>query len=192
MHTTTRLWVISGTVLVSACGSTGGSSGSAPMPVQVSAQSVTGTSGMAGITMMVGSVGQKAIVGASRDAVWAKLPGAYQALGMPLSVKDDASFRLGNDLIKARRQLNGVQMRTIVDCGSDLNGEKAELYDIKLTIETTVAPGPTPDAAEVTTTLTGLGRSPNFGNQDVNCSTKGELEKRILRYVRAELGLTEK
>jgi hypothetical protein len=193
MQNTHTVILVAGTLLLSACSSTGGGgAGTAPMPVQVSAQSVTGTSGMAGITMVVGSVGQKAIVGASRDAVWAKLPGAYQALGMPLSVKDDAGFRLGNDLLKARRQLNGIQMRLIVDCGSDLNGEKAENYDIKLTIETTVSPGPTPDASEVATTLTGLGRSPNFGNQDVNCSSKGELEKRILRHIRAELGLTEK
>jgi hypothetical protein len=177
---------------LAACGSTGGGAGTAPIPVQVTAQSVTGTSGMAGMTMVMGSTGQKAIVGASREAVWAKLPAAYQSLGMPLSIKDDAAFRLGNQQIKARRQLNGVQMRTIVDCGSDLNGEKAENYDIKITIETTVSPGPTPNASEVATTLTALGRSPSLGTQDVNCSTKGELEKRILRYIRSELGLTEK
>lgn len=191
LRTITRGLSVLAALLTTACGSTGGSR-TAPVPVQVSAQSVTGMSGMAGVTMLVGSVGQTAIVGASRDAVWAKLPGAYQSLGMPLSVKDDTGFRLGNDQIKTRRQLNGVQLRSIVDCGSDLNGEKAESYDIKLTIETTVALGPTPGASEVTTTLTALGRSPNFGNQDVNCSSKGELEKRILRYLRAELGLTEK
>ena len=185
---------LSGSALVlCACGPTGGgSAGASPVPVTVSAQQGGTIGSMSGVTMMVGSAGQTARVGASRDAVWAKLPAAYESLGLPISVKDDARFRIGNDQIKARRALNGVQMRTIVDCGSDLNGEKAENYDIRLTIETTVAQGATADVAEVTTVVTGLGRSPNFGNNDVACTTKGELERRILRYVRTQLGLTEK
>lgn len=181
---------IAGTL--AACSQSGNSAGAAPVPVTVSAQNGGTIGGMSGVTMMVGSTGQTARVGASRDAVWAKLPAAYESLGLPLSFKEDARYRLGNDQIKARRALNGVQMRTILDCGSDLNGEKAETYDIRLTIETSIAQGSRADAAEVTTMVSGLGRSPNFGNNDITCSTKGELERRILRYVRTQLGLTEK
>lgn len=169
------------------CASGGGAS---PVPVTVSAQNGGVIGGMSGVTMMVGSSGQKATVAASREAVWAKLPAAYESLGLPLSFKEDAAFRLGNDQIKARRSLNGVQVRTIVDCGSDLNGEKAESYDIKLTIETSVAA--VGDAAELTTMVSGLGRSPTSGGNDVSCSTKGELERRILKFVRAQLGLADK
>ncbi len=192
MYTVSRFMFLGAIPLVAACGSTGGATGTAPIPVQVAAQNVTGAPIMSGVTMLVGSTGQKAIVGASRDAVWARLPAAYEALGIPLSIKDDAAFRLGNEQVRARRQLNGVQMRTIVDCGSDLSGEKAESYDIKLTIQTTVSPGATPDFAEIVTTVSALGRSASIGTQDVNCATRGELEKRIVRHVRAGLGLTEK
>lgn len=187
----TRFTMTVAFALLSACGSTGSGSGTSPLPVTVSARNGGMIGGMAGVTTMVGSAGQTARVSASRGAVWAKLPGAYESLGLPLNFKDDARFRIGNDQIKARRALNGVQMRTILDCGSDLNGEKAETYDIRLTIETTVAQGATADAADVTTMVSGLGRSPNFGNNDITCSTKGELERRILRYVRTQLGLTE-
>lgn len=176
---------------MSGCNQSGSSAGTAPVPVTVSAQTILGSS-MPGMTLMVGGAGQTARVAASRDSVWAKLPGAFEWLGLPLGFKEDARYRLGNDQIKARRVLNGLQMRTLVDCGSDLNGEKAESYEIRLTIETTVSLGPTADAADVTTTVSALGRSPNFGNSDVTCSTKGELEKRILRYVRDQLGLSEK
>ena len=177
------------TSVFTGCASGGG--GTAPVPVTVSAQNGAGViGGMAGVTMMVGTSGQKATVAAPRDAVWAKLPAAYESLGLPLSFKEDAAFRLGNDQIKARRALNGVQLRTIVDCGSDLNGEKAELYDIKLTIETSVAA--VGDAAELTTMVSALGRSPMSGGNEVPCSTKGELERRILRYVRTQLGLADK
>ncbi len=178
--------------LLAACGSTGGGTGTAPLPVTVSGQGTAGTPGMSSMTMMVGSTGQKTTLAASREAVWSQLPGAYESLGLPLSVKDDAHFRLGNDQIKARRQINGLQMRSIVDCGSDLNGEKAESYEIKLTIETVVEAGASPNSSDVTTTVSALGRSPNFGNNDISCSTKGELERRILRYVRTQLLLTGK
>ncbi len=192
MSTSSSLRLFACTIVVAACGATGGATGTSPVPVTVSAQGASLASGMAGMTMLVGGTGQKAMIGASRAAVWARLPAAYESLGLPLSVKDDAAFRLGNDQIKARRAINGVQMRSIVDCGSDLNGEKAETYDIKLTIETTVATTSSPDSAEVTTTVSALGRSPNFSNNDITCSTKGELEKRILRNVRMQLALSEK
>ena len=83
-----------------------------------------------------------------------------------------------------------MQVRAIVDCGSDLNGEKAETYDIRLTIVTSVAA--VGDSAELTTMVTALGRSPTSGGNDVPCSTKGELERRILRYIRTRLLLTGK
>jgi hypothetical protein len=193
MRTFARFALCAAPALVCACGSTGGG-GTAPVPVGVSVSTAQGgtVGGMSGVTTVVGSAGQTARVGASRDAVWAKLPGAYESLGVPLNFKDDTRFRIGNDQVKVRRALNGVQMRTILDCGSDLNGEKAETYDIRLTIETTVALGATADASDVTTVVSGLGRSPNFGNNDVTCTTKGELERRILRYVRLQLALTEK
>lgn len=187
-----HLLLLCGSVLSSACGSTGGSAGAAPVPVTVSAQGATLASGMSGVTMMVGGSGQKALLAASRDAVWAKLPAAYESLGLPLTVKDDATYRLGNEQVKVRRVLKGVPARSIVDCGSDLNGEKAETYEIKITIETTVAATRSADTSEVTTTLSAFGRSPSFNNGDVQCGTKGELESRILRYVRAQLGLSDK
>lgn len=177
---------------LAACNQAGSSAGVAPVPVTVSASNGGSVGIIPRMTIMLGGAGQTARIGASRDAVWATLPGAFESLGLPLSFKDDARYRLGNGQIKVRRALKGLQLRTLVDCGSDLNGEKAESYDIRLTIETTVAQGPTADAADVTTTVSALGRSPNFGNNDVPCSTKGELEKRILHYVRTQLGLSEK
>jgi len=180
-------------VVLSGCSSTGGGGGAPlPVPVTASAQRGGGSGSMSPLTMVVENTGQKATVGASRDDIWAKLPGAYESLGLPLSFKDDARFRLGNDLFKARRAINGLQMRALLDCGSDLAGEKAESYEIKLSIETTVASSNTPGSAEVTTTVSGLGRSPSYGAGDVNCGTKGELERRILQYVRVQLGLKER
>ena len=56
------------TSVFTGCASGGG--GTAPVPVTVSAQNGAGViGGMAGVTMMVGTSGQKATVAAPRDAV---------------------------------------------------------------------------------------------------------------------------
>jgi hypothetical protein len=176
---------------LSACGATGGA-GAPSTPMSVAGIGSNTVSGVSNMQVMVGGSEQKAIVRASREAVWAHLPAAYGWLGVPITDRDDSAFRLGNTQLKARRALNGLPLRSIVDCGSDLNGEKAETYDIRLTLETTVVSSGSPDVAEVTTMVTAVGRSPNFNNSEINCSTKGELERRILRYVRTQLGVTEK
>ncbi len=183
--------MLASVVSLAACGATGGASAPAtPMPLAgLGGNTATGVSNM---QVMVGGSEQKAVVRASREAVWAKLPAAYEWLGVPLTDRDETAFRLGNLQLKARRALNGLPLRSIVDCGSDLNGEKAETYDIRLTLETTVASTSSPDVAELTTMVTAVGRSPNFNNGEINCSTKGELERRILRFVRTQLGVMEK
>lgn len=176
---------------LTACGATGGA-GAPATPMSVAGIGSNTVSGVSNMQVLVGGSEQRAVVRASREAVWAKLPAAYEWLGVPLTDRDDTAFRLGNTQLRVRRALNGLPLRSLVDCGSDLNGEKAETYDIRLTLETTVTSTGAPDVAELTTSVTAVGRSPNFNNGEINCSTKGELERRILRHVRTQLGVLEK
>jgi hypothetical protein len=176
-----------------ACSSTGGGgTTSAPVPVSVVTQGTTGAAMGGGLGIVNTSQGQTVTLAASRDAVWARVVAAYDALGLPIAYKDDAKYLIGNDQIKARRAIRGIQLRDAVDCGSDLNGDKAETYEIRLTISSTVAAA-ADGTAELTTTVSSVGRSPNFGgNSDVNCPTKGAFERAIAKYVRKELGLGDK
>ena len=180
-------------IVLHGCAS-GGAVTTGGAPVTVATQSVGGGAGggLANTTIVSSNVGQSTRIAAPLEVVWARMPAVYEALGLPLSMKDDAARRLGNSQIKVRRALNGIQMRSIVDCGSDLNGEKAESYEIRLTIESVVAAGDDASSATVTTMVSGVGRSPQYNNSDVNCSTKGELERRIARGLRTQLGLPEK
>ncbi|MCC7053879.1 MAG: hypothetical protein IT355_11515 [Gemmatimonadaceae bacterium] len=175
-------------LLSAGCSSTGATpAGSTPAPVPVSVQSGGGNTGMPGMTLVVGGNAQTIALPATRDAIWPHLAAAYASLGIPLTYKDEASFRLGNESLKARRSLNGLQLRTALDCGSDLTGEKAETYEIRLTVESTIAAAGS--GAELTTNVSGVGRATSTSGSDVTCSTRGEIERRIQRYVRTQLGL---
>jgi hypothetical protein len=176
-----------------ACSSTGGGgTTSAPVPVSVVTQSTTGASMGGGLSIVNTTQGQTVAIAGSREAVWTRVVAAYDALGLPIAYKDDAKYVVGNDQIKARRAIRAVQMRDAVDCGSDLNGDKAETYEIRLSISSTVAAA-ADGTAELTTTVSGVGRSPSFGgNSDVNCPTKGAFERAIAKYVKRELGLGDR
>jgi hypothetical protein len=175
------------------CSSTGAApAGSSPAPVPVSAQSGGGNSGLQGVTLVVGGNAQTITLPAIRESVWPQLAAAYESLGIPLTYKDDAAFRLGNEQFKARRAINGLQLRTALDCGSDLTGEKAETYEIRLTVESSLAASTNGNATDLTTNVSGIGRSASVSGSDVTCSTRGEIERRIQRFVRMQLGLPAK
>lgn len=174
--------------LIAGCSSGGApAAGSAPAPVPVSAASGGGNAGLQGVTLVVGGTAQTVTLAAPRDAVWAQLAAAYADLGIPLTYKDDAGFKLGNEQFKARRAIKGLQLRTALDCGSDLSGEKAETYELRITIESSVAA--TGGGSELTTNVSALGRAASTSGADVTCATRGEIERRIQRYVKTQLGL---
>jgi hypothetical protein len=175
-----------------ACSSTGGGgTTTAAVPVSVVAQGTTGGSAMPGMRIVDVNTGQKTTFAATRDAVWARVIAAYDTLGLPISFKDDARYSIGNDQIKARRAIRKVQLRDAVDCGSDLNGEKAETYEIRLSIQTAVAAMPD-GSSELTTTVSSVGKSPTFSNSEINCPTKGAFEREIVKFVRKGLGLADR
>lgn len=162
-------------------------SGAAPAPVPVSAASGGGNSGLQGVTLVVGGNAQTVALAAPRETVWPQVAAAYADLGIPLTYKDDAGFKLGNEQFKARRAIKGLQLRTALDCGSDLAGEKAETYEVRLTVESSLAA--TAGGSELTTTVSAIARATSTSGADVTCSTRGEIERRIQRYVRTQLGL---
>ena len=176
-----------------ACSSTGTTpAGTTPAPVSVYAQSGGANAGLQGVTLVTGGTAQTTTLTATREAIWPHLVGAYASLGIPLTQQDEATFKLGNTQLKARRALNNLQLRTALECGSDLAGEKAESYELRITIESSLATAGSGTGTELTTSVSAVGRSASVSGSDVSCSTKGEFERRIQRYVRAQLGLPGK
>ena len=151
-----------------ACSSTGTTpAGTTPAPVSVYAQSGGANAGLQGVTLVTGGTAQTTTLTATREAIWPHLVGAYASLGIPLTQQDEATFKLGNTQLKARRALNNLQLRTALDCGSDLAGEKAESYELRITIESSLATAGSGTGTELTTSV--LRRRPLRVGQRQRC-----------------------
>jgi hypothetical protein len=175
---------------VVACSSTPAATPGAAPVTQTAQVNISGTGTTSALGQMVsGNLGQSSAVEAAPDAVYAALVDAYQQLGLPLSFKDDARRRAGNIGLKARRQVGKIAMRYAVDCGEDIAGPKADSYEVTLSIESSVVAGETAGTSTLGTVVSGSGRPVTTSGADVNCSSKGEIERSLQKAVRAKLGL---
>lgn len=177
-------------VAVAACASSAAPTPGAAPVAQTAQVNISGTATTTALGQMVsGNLGQSSAIEAAPDAVYAVLVDAYQQLGIPLSYKDDARRRAGNIGFKARRQAGKVPMRFAVDCGEDVSGPKADSYEVTLSIESSVIAGEAAGTSTLGTVVSGSGRPVSVSGADVNCSSKGEIERSLQKAVRAKLGL---
>lgn len=119
--------------------------------------------------------------------VWAVMPAVYQRLGVPVSDTVPSLMELGNPGYRARR-VEGRRMGSYVDCGTTHSGTLANLYEITLAVVSRVARAPE-GGTVLTTTLDAWGRQTATSGNPVHCSSKGELEARIVALVGEMLGL---
>ncbi len=176
-------------VTLAACaagGSTTPGAGPTPTTAQVN---VAGGGSASSIGSVVNvNEGQRNVVNAAPDAAYAALISAYESIGIPLSDKDDARRRAGNIGYKTRRVAGKVPMRFAVDCGEDLTGPKADTYEITMSVESTVTPGETAGTSSLLTVVNASGKPVSFSGADVNCTTRGEIERRLQKAVTEKLG----
>ena len=177
------------TLALTACASGGASTTTGAAPVQQTVQvnaAGTGTSTALG-SVVTSSGGQSAVVTGSPDAAYAALVAAYNEIGLPLSFKDDAARRAGNIGWKGRRAVGKIALRFAVDCGEDLSGPKADTYEVTLSVESRVTAGEAAGTSLVSTTVSGAGRPVTTSGVDVNCATKGEIERALHKSVATKL-----
>jgi len=119
--------------------------------------------------------------------VWLVLPQVYEELGIPLTVKNDASKIIGNEGWRTRRQIGRVPMQRYIDCGRSGTIENAETYTINLSIVTSVTAN-SGGGSVVGTTIQATGRNPvTSSTQEVRCVSMGDLEIRIRDMVQAKV-----
>lgn len=177
-------------VTLGACASSSAATPGAAPVAQTAQVNIAGTGTSSALGAVVsGNLGQANAVEAAPDAVYAALVDAYQQLGIPMSYKDDARRRAGNVGLKARRQVGKIAMRFAVDCGEDIAGPKADTYEVTLSIESSVIAGETAGTSTLATVVNGSGRPVSVSGADVNCSSKGEIERSLQKAVKAKLGL---
>lgn len=119
--------------------------------------------------------------------VWHALPGAYEALGIPITDADNATHTISNGGLKIRRVLGTTSLSRYIDCGTTQIGENADSYDVFLTISTRVDEAPASGLSTLRTTFEAMARPIAFSRDYARCSSKGELEKRITEAVKSQL-----
>lgn len=120
------------------------------------------------------------------ERVWRVLPSVFDSLGIPLTDLDPAQHSLGNSGMKVHKQLGKTSLVKFLDCGSGQGFPSAETYDIQMSVRTHVEPS-ADGGASVSTLVEAAGRPMAFAGEYVRCSTKGELESRIVDGVKAQL-----
>jgi hypothetical protein len=122
---------------------------------------------------------------ATPDRVWAAVARAYAAVGLKINGVDSVTRTMGFAGI-IRGSLKGTRLSAFFDCGSQM-GANADSYDITLYIATQVASNPQTRRILVTTGLRVSGQSPAFASTRSVCTTKGELERRIMDAIRKDV-----
>lgn len=113
----------------------------------------------------------------SADSVWTVLPAVFEALEIPVTHRVPARKEMGNRGYVAHR-VEGKRMNAYVDCGSNLSGQLANLYEITLSVMVRLTD--TDDGgATVATTLDAYGEPRTTSGNQVHCQSRETLERRI-------------
>ena len=172
------------TALLAGCASSSGSKPSDLDRTGVSAQSVQLMGNTATSVRLADDVrSRKALIDLPPDKAFAALGAAYAALGIPISKRDTAARRMGNEALRARRKVGDLLMIKVVDCGGDSGMPNAETYTVTLSVFSQVTPNDA-GGSLLETVIEGAAKNPltNAANA-VRCSSVGGLEARIQTLV---------
>lgn len=120
------------------------------------------------------------------DKVWSAMVPAYDSLSIPLSVLDPSTHTIGNQGLKARRRIGKTRIGEYLNCGNGEGGPSADLYEINLSMVSTLQPN-SAGGTTITTTVDGAARPASFSGDYIKCATTGELEKRLVKLVENQI-----
>ena len=119
------------------------------------------------------------------DTTFKLLVTVYTKLAIPVAQQSDVYRTIGNDVLRARRKLGGMNMQDVIDCGNKMGLPNAETWDIQMNILSTVTPDGS-GGAQLATRIDAMGHDPSVSNRDwIPCESKSNLEARIADMVKA-------
>ena len=123
-----RVLAVLSLIALSACASSGGSSSRPDETVRING------AGSSNLTLTSNTYAHVSKISAPVSKVWLAMPGAFEALSIPISTVDTIGHVIANDGLKLRRQLGKTPLGRYIDCGNTQIGENADSYDVHLTI----------------------------------------------------------
>lgn len=126
----------------------------------------------------------------SREWTFGRLERVYRELGIPVNLQniDDAS--IGNRGYQPRR-IDGDRLSAFLDCGYGVTAEPyAEVYDVTLAVQSRVE-SRGPEESYVETVVVAWVQARSTRGDPIRCTTKQELEKRIIQQARIRAAAAE-
>jgi hypothetical protein len=121
------------------------------------------------------------------DSAYTLLRAVYAKLAIPVADQNATQRTIGNHGLKARRQIAGLGMDRVLDCGDKIGIPNAETWDIQMDIASYVTADGT-GGSQLWTRIQATGNDPSVsGRDDTPCSTRGDLEAKIGNSVKAML-----
>jgi len=122
----------------------------------------------------------------SADAVFAVLPAVLDSLGISVGTLDSDQRVIGNTGLKLIGRLGKVALSKYIDCGQTQGFPSADTYEVHLSVLTQVhRQGAT--EATLATVVEAAARPMSHKGDYSRCSTKGELESRIIAQTKTRL-----
>ena len=182
--------VIAGLLAVTAGGCASGSGGgsanddSTPMPEQ--RRNVVRVQGYESVEIHNEAGLGVRTIDVAAETVWSVVSGVYTQLEIPVEQSDPRAMQLGTSGYSARR-IEGDRMNTFFDCGTQLAGPTANLYQITLSVVTRlISKGP--ESTEIQTMVDAYARPRAVSGNPLHCQSRGVLEQRVGERIAEALG----
>lgn len=122
------------------------------------------------------------------DSVWQALPAVFDSLKIPVTTVLASEYTMGNEGVKLRRAIAGVNMPNYLNCGGTIGMPNADTYDINLSLITQLQKVEGSDRITNVVTMIDATARPNMGStiNPVACSSTGRLEDRIFRILKLQ------
>lgn len=122
------------------------------------------------------------------DSVWQALPAVFDSLKIPVTTVLAGQYTMGNDGVKLRRAIAGVNMPNYLNCGGSIGMPNADTYDIQLSLITQLQKVEGTDRVTNVVTMIDATARPNMGStiNPVACSSTGRLEDRIYQLLKLQ------
>lgn len=120
-------------------------------------------------------------------AIFAALQTVYDKLKVKMDLLNAPGLQLGNPSFFNRGSFAGRRMSAYLNCGNGFTGPHADNYRVYLSLISFVDPLAR-DSSLVRTLFVGQAVNVTEGNRPIQeCTTTGELEKRMIEMLRAKL-----
>lgn len=170
--------VAAAALLASACAAPSSPADRPPAPQEVETRVEEGA---ASAILRTRASALDAEIDAPLDRTWEALRATYEAMDIPLGTFEPAEGQLGSPRFRARR-IGGERMSRWVDCGSGINGPRADTYQVHPVVTSWVRPAGA-GATTLTTVVQATARPVDVSGSEVQCRSRGRLEEAIASAV---------